>query len=97
MITLGLYDHTWDINFLQLRTIPVLQLYTMGCDSRYVTTSELKWQSVLVFCARLASLGHLGLISKYLTVSKFHTGIHYPKGQQNKIYTIKNESDQELP
>ena len=38
--------------------------------------------------ARLASFGHLGLISDPLIVSKFHNETHDLKGQENKIYTI---------
>ena len=41
-----------------------------------------------VFWARLASFGHLGLISDPLIVSKFSNESHDPKGQENKIYTI---------
>ena len=44
--------------------------------------------SVQVFWARLASFGHLGLISDPLIVSKFSNESHDPKGQENKIYTI---------
>ena len=40
------------------------------------------------FWARLASLGHSGLNSDHLMVSKFNNGFHDPKGQVNKIYTI---------
>ena len=36
----------------------------------------------------LASFGHLGLISDPLIVSKLHNETYYPKGQENKIYTI---------
>ena len=35
-----------------------------------------------VFCARLASFRHLGLISDPLMFSKFYNGIHDPKGQE---------------
>ena len=45
-------------------------------------------QSVHIFWARLASFGHLGLISDPLIVSKFHNETQDPKGQENKIYTI---------
>ena len=45
-------------------------------------------QSVHTFWARLASFGHLGLISDPLMVSKFHNETHDPKGQEDKIYTI---------
>ena len=41
-----------------------------------------------IFWARLASFGHLGLISDRLIVSKFHNETHDPKGQENNIYTI---------
>ena len=41
-----------------------------------------------VFWARLASFGHLGLISDPLIDSKLHNETHDPKGQENKIYTI---------
>ena len=37
---------------------------------------------------RLASFGHLGLISDPLIRSKFHNETHDSKGQENKIYTI---------
>ena len=40
-----------------------------------------------IFWARLASFGHLGLISDPLIVSKFYNETHDPKGQENKIYT----------
>ena len=40
---------------------------------------NLKVQSVRIFCARLASLCHLGLISDPLIGSKFHNGIHDSK------------------
>ena len=38
--------------------------------------------------ARLAKFCHLGLINDPLIVSKFHNETHYPKGQENTIYTI---------
>ena len=38
--------------------------------------------------ARLASFGHLSLISDPLIVSKLHNETHDPKGQGNKICTI---------
>ena len=38
--------------------------------------------------AKLASFGHLGLVSDPLIVAKFHNESHDPKGQENKIYTI---------
>ena len=41
-----------------------------------------------IILARIASLGHLGLISEPLIVFKFHNETHDPKGQENKIYTI---------
>ena len=41
-----------------------------------------------VFWARLASFGHLGLISDPLIISKFPNKTHDPKGQENEIYTI---------
>ena len=41
-----------------------------------------------VFCARLASFGHLGVISDPLIISKFSNESHDPKGHENKIYTI---------
>ena len=44
--------------------------------------------SVYIFWARLASFGHLGLISDPLIVSKYHNETHDPKVQENKIYTI---------
>ena len=44
-------------------------------------TEELKLE-----CARF--LGHLGLISDPLIISKFPNETHDPKGQENKIYTI---------
>ena len=37
----------------------------------------------------LASFGHLGIIRDPLIVSKFHKETHYPKGQENKIYTTR--------
>ena len=43
---------------------------------------------MLIVCARLASFGHLNLISDPLIVSKFHNENHDRKGQENKIYTI---------
>ena len=43
---------------------------------------------LLIFWARLASLGHLGHISDPLIVSKLHNETHDPKGHENKIYTI---------
>ena len=45
-------------------------------------------QSVHIFWARLASFGHLGLISDLLMVSKFHDKLHDLNGQENKIYII---------
>ena len=44
--------------------------------------------SVQVFWARLASFGHLGLISGPLIISKFPNETHDPKEQANKSYTI---------
>ena len=41
-----------------------------------------------IFWTRVANFGHLGLISDPLIVLKFHNETHYPKGQENKIYTI---------
>ena len=41
-----------------------------------------------IFLARLASFGHLGIISDHLVVSEFHNETHDLKGQENKIYTI---------
>ena len=41
-------------------------------------------RSVQIFWSRLASFGHLGLISDPLIVSKFHNETHDPKGQENK-------------
>ena len=49
--------------------------------------------SVQVFWARVASFDHLDLISDPLIVSKFHNETHYPKGQENEIYT--NVKDRE--
>ena len=49
---------------------------------------ELKVLNVQGLWARLASFGQVGLISDPLMVSKFHKGIHDPKGQENKIYSI---------
>ena len=43
--------------------------------------------------ARLASFGHLGLISDLLIVSKFHKETHDLKGQENKIYTIVKDGE----
>ena len=51
-------------------------------------TKELKICSVRVFWPVLASLSNLGLSVDHLMVSKFHNGIHDPKGQENQIYTI---------
>ena len=45
-----------------------------------------------VFCDRLASFGHLGLISNPLMVSKFNHVIGGPKGKENQIYTIVKAS-----
>ena len=47
----------------------------------------MKVWSVDFFWARLASFGHLGLISDHLMVSKLYNGIHDCKGQVNTIYT----------
>ena len=41
-----------------------------------------------VFWDRLASFGHLDLISDPLMVLKFHNAIHDPKRQANKTFTI---------
>ena len=41
-----------------------------------------------IFWARLASFGHLGLISDPLIVSKFDNETHDPKGQEKKS-TVK--------
>ena len=41
-----------------------------------------------IFWARLASFGHLGLISNPLIVSKFHNETNDSKGPENKIYNI---------
>ena len=46
-----------------------------------------------IFWARLASFGHFGLIRDHLIVSKFHNETHYPKGQENKIYTIVKDRE----
>ena len=46
-----------------------------------------------VFLARLASFGHLGLISDPLIISKFLNESHDPKGQENKIYTIVKDRE----
>ena len=52
-------------------------------------TAPKNWnQSVHIFWTRLASFYHLGFISDPLIISKFHNETHYPKGQENKIYTI---------
>ena len=45
------------------------------------------------FWARLASFGHLGLISDPLIISKFPNETHDPKGQDNKIYTIVKDRE----
>ena len=45
-------------------------------------------KSVHIFWARLASFGHLGLISDPQIVSKFYNETHDSNGQENKIYTI---------
>ena len=52
---------------------------------------ELKMLSKLVFCTKLASFGHLGLITDPLMVSKFHNGMHGSKGQENKIYNSEGQ------
>ena len=41
-----------------------------------------------IFWARLTCFCNLGHISDPLIVSKFNNETHYPKGQENKIYTI---------
>ena len=46
-----------------------------------------------VFWARLASFGHLCLISDPLIISKFSNESHDPKGQENKIYTIVKDTE----
>ena len=51
-------------------------------------TEELKLECPSFFWARLASFGHLCLISDTLIISKFINESHDPKGQGNKIYTI---------
>ena len=50
-----------------------------------VYPKELKAQSVQAFWARLASSGHLGLISGPLIVPKYNKGIHDPNRQVNSI------------
>ena len=45
-----------------------------------------------IFCAGLASFGHLGLISSPLMVSRFHNVIRDTKGKENQIYTIVKAS-----
>ena len=44
--------------------------------------------SVHIFWSRLASFGHLGLISDPLICLKFHNENHDSKGQENKFDTI---------
>ena len=51
-------------------------------------TEELKLECPSFLWARLASFGHLCLISDPLIISKFSNESHDPKGQGNKIYTI---------
>ena len=46
------------------------------------------------FLTRLASFGHLGLISKPLMVLKFYNKILDPKGQANKIDTIVKDREE---
>ena len=58
-----------------------LKRLSFGSKDYILRTESEEW-------ARLACLSHLGLISDPLMVSKFHNGIHDPKGQENKIYTI---------
>ena len=75
--------------FYRRHTVPV----TSCSEVKYVLkrvsfgskhcTKELKPEH-----ARLASFGHLGLISDPLRVSKFHNETHDPKGQETKIYTL---------
>ena len=39
-----------------------------------------------IFLARLASFGHLGLISDPQIVLKFHNETHDPKGQEKNLH-----------
>ena len=54
------------------------------------TTLRTEVQCVQVFWARLARYGQLGLTSDLRVVSKFHTKIHGPKGQESTICTLVN-------
>ena len=51
------------------------------------TSKNLRVYNGQFVTARLASFGHLGLMSGSLMISKLHNGINYPKGQENNIYT----------
>ena len=75
-------------------TVPI----TRCSEVKYVLKKVTLWKQRMhertetsvckIFWARLASFGHLGLISEPLIVSKFHNETHDPKGQENKIYSI---------
>ena len=78
-------------------TVPITNFREVKYDVLKVTlgsneyTKELKEYRVQVFWARLAGFCHLGIISDPLIISKFHSGFHDPKGQENKINTIYSE------
>ena len=80
--------------FYRRHTVPVTSCSEVKYVLKRVSFGNKKYasknwnQSVHIFLARLASFGHLGLISDPLIVSKFHNETHDPKGQENKIYTI---------
>ena len=63
-------------------------MFLKGCPLGAKHASKNWNQSVHIFWARLASFGHLGLISDPLIVSKFNNETHDPKGQENKTYII---------
>ena len=66
----------------------IANVFLKGCPLEAKNTSKNYNHSVHIFWSRLASFGHLGVISDPLIVSKFHNETHDPKGQENKIYTI---------
>ena len=68
--------------------IKLSEMFLNGYPLDASNASKNSNQSVHIFWARLASFGHLGLISDPLIVSKFHNETHDPIGQENKIYTI---------
>ena len=62
-------------------------------EAKNTDTKEPIVLSVQAFCVRLASFCHLGLISDPLMGSKFHSGIHNAKGQENKIYNSEDHGE----